>query len=191
MNHATIPQFSRTSRVSAFSLVEVVLAIGIVSFALLTVLNLFGGMMKSSVDNTQRREFAEAVDALRGSLNDVTFTGSFEDVLQWADQNKELVYVTYRASTTGAPDANGSVIVGKWMDPDAENLGSFEAARSGRWLRAKLGVSPSNPGGTDVSNYSRSLVFVQADLDSIPSPDQIGKTNFTSSTLKTTLAVRR
>lgn len=191
MKSLPLHPFRKFSQAPAFSLVEVVLAIGIVSFALLTVLNLFGGMMKSSNDNSHRREFAEAVDALRSSLTDTNFAGSFSNVLTWAGNNKELVYVTYKANDDGTPNATSETVTGKWIDPAAGSTATYDAARSGRWLRARLQVSPSNPGGTNLANYARSMVFLQADLDSLATPDQIGQTNTSSSTLKTTLAIRR
>lgn len=171
----------------AFSLIEVVLAIGIVSFALLTIIGLFGGMMKSSGDNTQHREMTEAVDALRSCLNATNFASAYD----WVKNGKEFLYLTYKTGSNGTPDPNSQTVAGIWTNADATGLDVYEPARSGRWLRAKLSVSPSNPGGTNlpaVSSYTRATLFVQADIFPVAGPGQI-VTN--ASPLQSIIAVQR
>ncbi len=175
------------TRPQAFSLIEVVLAIAIVSFALLTTLGLFGGIMKASSDNSQRREMVEAVDSLRSFLNSTNFATAYD----WVKADKQLVYVTYKSATNGNPSASSESVMAKWIDPDAESTASYEAARSGKWLRARLSVSPSNPGGTNltaVANYKKASIFVCADIDVIAAP---GQTITNSSRLQSTMAVLR
>ena len=172
----------------AFSLIEVVLAIGIVSFALLTIIGLFGGIMKTSGDNTQRREMTEAVDSLRAQLNGTNFDTAYG----WAQSGKEFLYLTYKADTNGNPSANADTVAGMWTNADAAGLDAYEPARSGHWLRAKLGISPSNPGGTNLpavsTNYTRAVLFVLADISAVATP---GQTTTNSSRLQSTLAISR
>lgn len=171
----------------AFSLIEVVLAIGVVSFALLTVIGLFGGIMKSSGDNTQRREMTEAVDSLRSYLN----ATDFPTVYNWTKTGREFLYLTYKTGSNGNPDPSSQTVVGIWTNADAAGLDTYEPARSGHWLRAKLSVSPSNPGGTnlpDSSAYPRATLFVLADIFPVAGPGQT-TTNF--SPLQSTIAVQR
>lgn len=174
--------------IKAFSLIEVVLAIGIVSFALLTIIGLFGGMMKSSGDNTQRREMTEAVDSLRSHLDATNFASAYD----WTKAGKEFLYVTYKAGSNGVPDPASQTVIGLWTNADATGLEAYEPARSGRWLRAKLSVSPSNPGGTNlpaVGAYTRASLFVLAEIFPVAAPEQQIPAN--SSRLQATLAILR
>lgn len=158
------------SRPGGFSLVEVVLAIGIVSFAMLVVIGLFGGVMKSSDENTQRRELAEAVDSLRRTFQ----TEDFDKAAGWVSGGQTLFYVTYRADDNGAPKTNGATVAAKWMPSTNPDLQSYDAARLGRWVRAKLRVSPSDPRGTNLSAppiQQRASLWALATLDSIAVPN--------------------
>lgn len=188
MNSSSASGVSRSST-RGFSLVEVVLAIGIVSFALLAVMGIFGGLMKSSDENTQRREIAEAVDSLRRELRQ----SDFETAYQWVREGKTLYYLAYHAGDSNIPDPNSPHVAGKWFEsPPVTNLALMEAARSGRWVRAQLKVSPSNPGGTNLpgisSNYSRASVLALVLLDSVSSPNQ---TATNSGQLETSLSITR
>ncbi len=152
---------------------------GIVSFGLLSIVGVYGGMLTNSRDNVDRREAGEAIDALRTVLNE---REDFATVFDWTRAgNKELVYVNYRANSTdstGSPDSNGDSVMGIWIDPSSPPSGypsSFEAAREGRWIKAKLQVSPNNlPEALSGSavDYTKSLLIVQVDLEPVPVPDQ-------------------
>ena len=172
-----------------FSLVEVVIAIGIVSFAMLTIMGLFGGVMKSSGENSDRRELAEAVDSLRAYLNE---TVGFSNSFALAQAHQEVLYLTYFAATNGVPQSGSGHVFGFWTNSAATGLDAYEQARSGRWLKAKLSISPSNPSGTNatsISAYSNApLYFVSAEIRVVPTPGQAA-TN--QGALLTTLAVRR
>jgi len=179
----------RSRKASGFSLVEVVMAIGIVSFAMLTIIGLFGGIMKSSSENSDRRELAEAVDSLRAYLNEsVGFSNSFA----LARTHGEVLYLTYFAETNGVPKSGSEHVFGFWTNSAATGLDAYEQARSGRWLRAKLSISPSNPSGTNWTTVSacsnKPLLFVNAEIRVIAAPGQAA-TN--QGALSTTLAVRR
>lgn len=154
---------------TGFSLVEVVIAIGIVSFALLVLVAVFGGVLRTSDDNADRQEIAESVNSLRGYLS----ASDFATVYGWTQSGKELLYVTYKAGPDGTPNPAASEVSSKWMAADASNITSLDAARSGRWIRARLGVSPSNPGGTSLpalASYARASLFVLAEMDYVETP---------------------
>lgn len=172
----------------AFSLVEVVIAIGIVSFTLVIIFGLFGGMMKSSEENSARREITEAVDALRQVLQNQDFSTSYS----WIAGTKDLVYVNYRAETDGTPNPSSPTVTGKWIDPAAENPDLYEEARSGHWIKARITVSPSNPGGANlpaVDAYPRAMVAALVTLDAVQSPGLPSANSLAR--LETTLAIRR
>jgi type II secretory pathway pseudopilin PulG len=198
------------TRTQAFSLVEVVISIGIVSFALLSILSFFGGMLVSSRENANRRELIEAVGTLRAYLNEVgspdsssasAFMKAFDFVTTGSPSGQELIYVTYIVDKEGNPvDFYGNAssgdllagdshrVVGKWVATNDALLPSYEKARTGRWLKAKLSRSPSNPADTVYTNTSAALFFVNVEIGVVPTPNQ-STTN--SASLNTTLAVRR
>ncbi len=188
---APLPACTRRLRHAAFSLIEVVLAIGIVSFAIITILGIFGNVLKSSDSNTERRELAEAIDSLRRTFQ----TESFNTSYGWVTGNKTLLYVTYHANDTGQPTPGAKDIIAKWMDPanPPQPLAQFDAARSGRWIRAKLRLSPSNPGGTSLpsnpDDYDRALIMAAVTLDTIATPDPNAPS--VSSLLETNLSILR
>jgi type II secretory pathway pseudopilin PulG len=150
-----------------FSLVEVVLALGIVAFAVTVIFALLGTLTSSDQENRERKELIAAVDGLHQYLQkDVPFDTAF----LWAKENTrpELIYVTYRARRdTAAPDPGSvsvrSVCFESGSPPyPIENL---EAAREGRWVKARLVFSPDlTPDGTalpaNADDFdSASLVF--------------------------------
>lgn len=164
----------------AFSLVEIVLAIGIVSFAMLTLLGLFGGMMKSAGDNSDRRALLEAVDSLRATLNTSGSTGEssaerFARIYDWVNngRSQELAYITFRADASDLPSSNGSNICSRWLT-NWSDCGSYDKARVGRWIQVTLAFSKSNnPTSTlapSASGYSPAVLVLQADFRNVPAP---------------------
>ncbi len=157
---------------AAFSLVEVVIALGIVSFGILAVIGIFGGMMRSANDNVERRALIESIDALRQHLDNIGFETAYDMVLN----QSELLYVTFKADAAGAPDKNGDRVVGKWFDVNDADISMADEARAGRWIRARLQVSPSNPGGTNLAgstaDYDGGMVAVLVGMDAVPTPTQ-------------------
>lgn len=166
------PSFPRifSTRSAGFSLVEVVVAMGIVTFALLTVIGLFGGVMTRAGDNAERRAMMEAVDALRGHF----LTQGFDATYSLARNNNELVYVAYRADDSGQPSSSGVRTLGIWLPPNAD-FASYDQARVRRWIRARLQVSPSNPAGTNLppnpANYPAAVLAVLACMEPVARPD--------------------
>ncbi len=181
----------RTGRPPGFSLIEVVLAIGIVSIVLIAIIGLFSNVLKTSDANIGRRELAEAIDSLRRTLQTTGFTNAYA----WARNTNTLLYVTYRADPAGNPATNGANAASLWIDPNnpPRPLADYDAARSGRWVRARLGVSPSNPGGTNLpqnpSDWPRALVVSSVTLDTISSTNTDDPA--ISSTLEANLTVLR
>ncbi len=172
---------TRSAGRGGFSLVEVVLAIGLVAFALLTIVGMYGGMIRGVRDNADRREMLEAANALRTELNEQV---GFETVFGWAKTNtggKELLYVTYHADTNGAPQADAKTLKSAWIDPLAPSppIADLDAARESGWLRARLKLAPSgNPGGitnlssyANASNYPHALLVLQAEIVRVADPN--------------------
>lgn len=179
----------RLRRSAAFSLVEVVIAIGVASFALVTIFGLFGGLMKTSGENIARREIVESVDALRKLLQNQDFATSYD----WITSNKELIYVSYRADSDGTPDPSSLTVVGKWIDPSVEAASAYEEARAGLWIKAKMAISPSNPGGasppSSADSYTGAMVAALVTLDAVQASDQTPSSSLAR--IEATLAIRR
>ncbi len=163
-----------------FSLIEVVLAIGIVSFGLLALLGVFGGMLGNAGQNFDRRALSESVDALRTDLNN---NFGFDEVFDWIKDGdpKDLVYLTYRndpASGSTEPATEGDRVLGKWFDDpaDASLITDYEPAREGRWLRARLSLAPQNVpatiSGSDPTDYPSALLLLKVELGAVPQPSE-------------------
>ena len=173
-------QAARLTDSRGFSLVEIVLAIGIVSFALLTLVGLFSGMMKSAGENSDRRSLLEAVDSLRATLNTSDSVGEtsserFARIYDWVNngQTQDLAYITFRADATDTPSSNGANICSKWLT-DWSSESSYDRARVGRWGQVTLAFSQSNnPTPTlapNASGYSPAVLMLQADFRNVPAP---------------------
>jgi type II secretory pathway pseudopilin PulG len=156
-----------------FSLVEVVMAVGIVSFALLAIVGLFGTVIGKAGDNAERRSMLEAVDTMRGYL----LNNDFTNVYNWAKTGtNEFVFVAYRADDNGNPNKDGKRTLGTWMPANAANTSDYELARVGSWVKARIGVSPANPSGTNLpaqaTDYTSGVLAVLVQMDSVAQPVQ-------------------
>ena len=70
--HSTIQRFN-TSTIRAFSLIEVVLAIGVVAFALVGIFSLFSGSLKTNKDGSAQQEGFEAPRILNSMFEATNF----------------------------------------------------------------------------------------------------------------------
>jgi type II secretory pathway pseudopilin PulG len=120
-----------------FSLVEVVLAVGIVTFAIIVIVSLFGSLLSRHKEVADRQEAINATGALNAYLEtEVTFPVAFS----WAKATShELAYVLHRADGGGAPSASGTNVVGKWIDAtNATASTAMDSAREGKWIKVVL-----------------------------------------------------
>jgi uncharacterized protein (TIGR02598 family) len=171
---------------AGFSLVEVVLALGIAAFAIITIIGLFGGLLDSNRYNVERREALQSVNSLRAFLNEQEEGKTFDEIYGWAQSGaeQELVYVTYRGDTvTRLPDANSREIVAGWFDagdmPTGISINDLTSAREGRWIKAKLtlltDLTPDGdalPATADAYPHAY-LVFI-AKISSVAGPEFAG-----------------
>ena len=174
---ANSPSHRRVTKPQGFSLVEVVIAVGIVAFSLLVVLSLFGGMVSQSRENIDRRDLVESVDALRAFLNDRN-SAQFDDLLSWVESGKqELVYIVYHADANGNPDPLSETTRSTWLDPSITDVAPYDQARVGSWIKAEIQEAPASlqPGETeipsDAGTFSHSYFNSQIDLAAVPVPD--------------------
>lgn len=156
----------------ALTLVEVVMALGIVSAVIIVVVGLFGALMTQRGDTSDRREATAAAEALPLFLNGET---PFATVYGWLGAGpKALVFAHFRANDSGEPDPSGNLVISRWMDADALPA-SLEAAREGRPIRAEFEIDRVlNPSGAtlDPLNDSRhSYIAAQAKIYPVPTVD--------------------
>lgn len=97
--------------INAFSLIEVVIAIGIVSFALLGIIGLFSATLKTNKDASAQQEGFEIQRMLTSKMQDTNqftptlLTNMFKTnyVFSPAHTNIFFIYNTNNSSTPGAP----------------------------------------------------------------------------------------
>lgn len=163
-----------------FSLIEVVLSVGIVAFGIVAIIGVYSGLLGRSAENSERHRTMESVDALRAFLNTES---PFPTVLEWVRDGKELLYVTHASDPTGkpVPPGSGAEVRGVWLDPDnlpsGTTLDKFESARVGRWVRARLQLASSgNPAGVtslpgDAGTYPESYFVAMVEMDTVSDPN--------------------
>lgn len=165
--------FGRAYRGHGFSLVEVVLAIGILSFALIMIVALFASLSNRRQDVSQRREAAAAIAALGTYLNEGV---SFETVYEWVQGGsaKELVYVRYQADEAENPSSSGSHVISNWFDPASADLVGYEDARQGYWMRALLtfdgNLHADSSLSASASDWPYAHLLLRAELHAVPDP---------------------
>jgi len=164
----------RSFCVKGFSLVEVVLALGIVTFALLSIVGITSHLMESAKWNFERQRILSAVDSLRGYLNEQ----DFQEVYEWAREGntlgasgdaRQLAYLVYDSDVDGTPQSEGTEVRGQWFEDMSADYSSYRLASRVPWIKASLRVAPvGNPGGLttlpDLASFDHSWICVQADF---------------------------
>jgi len=158
----------------AFSLVEVVLALGVAAFTVTISFGLISTVMTTGKDTRDRKEIAAALQSLRPNLQEIA---GFDKCYSWAlrgSPGQELVYVTYRADpATGAPETTSTAIRSVWFDPNSTDpdlgpphpLADLEAARESRWVKARLTYEAAlMPTGSPAALPSESGKFSEGHL---------------------------
>ncbi len=157
-------------------MVEVVLAVGILAFAILTILGLFGSLNQRARETTERRTAVGAMDSLANFLR---HQNDFSTVYGWpAAGPKKLAFLIYRADDNGNPVASGETQVrARWMELPVIDKANLEAAREGRWIVAELTLSPTlNPIApaslpASAGAYDKASLVFDIDLFIVPDPD--------------------
>ena len=188
---------THSGRVSGFSLVEVVLAVGIVAFALLSVFSLFSVSIQTNAATVDQVEALSAVKALPAFLQSVKDSNTppnqgFAPVYAWvANVNNPspaasssgaagapLLYAFNNPTTAGAatPGATGqpgqSVVLAVPVPVDSAvqaSVGQAAAARQGRLYGIYLSISPNFPIGNTV--YPTAATLAQYNAGPSPTPN--------------------
>lgn len=164
---------STTRTSSGFTLVEVVLAIGLLSFVAIVILGLFSQLYRSGDYINEMRAAVGASNSLRSYLQEeMTFT----KVYDWAKLGSvELVYASFLANEAEDPEANPEMqVLGKWYSSWASEKAAVEGAQQGRWLKAILKPHPTLNPVTPLpvlALYSHTYIVFEVDFHVVPDPD--------------------
>lgn len=138
-----------TSRAQGFSLIEIVLAVGIVSIALLAIFGLFGTALRSNAETLSQHEFMGVTRSFGDYLSSTNGGAGFTNVFNWVKAPESAPGIYAFAMS------NGSFTNGLETDP------VFLAAasqRPGRLFRLTLSLSPNMPirssAGNEISRPS-------------------------------------
>lgn len=173
-------------RTKGFSLVEVVLALGIVAFCLLVLFSLLGNSLKTSSDTLGETEALNARETVNEYLRARWGGGNFTDA--YDDLKAGTLGDAYVFALTNALGVAESRVYAAG-DPD---LSADAGKRSGRLLRATFKVSPNfqilgadkNLGNFTAADlpasaaaYSNAALGVAVDIYDVPG---VGSANFTN-----------
>ncbi len=160
-----------------FSLVEVVLAIGILSFVVAIIVALFSQLYRSGDQINAMRSAVGAASSLKDYLQNEE---DFETVYEWAaDSDVDLVYASFLADEEGDPTlASNAQVLGNWYSTWDDVKTDIEGPKQGRWLKARLRRhSTLNPGDEAslpaLSAYPYSYLVFDVDLYSVEDPDLV------------------
>jgi len=204
---------NRANRSAGFSLVEVTLALGIVTFALVVLLGTLATALDTEGAVTERRGGIQAIDALLQYLNDDDAfdpADRFEEIYSWAQASsgdeQVLAYVTYRydpdAPDPDAPVASGESVRSIWLD-DFSNYSNYEDAREGEWVLVRLsladgptddGPNPVDPGSLPATAdlYEHAYLVFRAEVFEVAVPQaSVVQNALTEPVMFTTTVVAR
>jgi len=155
-----------------FSLVEVVITVGIVSFALVVIVGLFGTLLSRQGEVKERNELVAAIGALNTYIDqEISFEKVYSEI---AEGTLQLDFAQYRVDDDGLPSRGGTRLNSQWFAPDAPIPSAVEAAREGRLIKARIRLdtdrNPVNPLTGNADSYSEAMLALVAQL--YPVPDQ-------------------
>ena len=143
---------------AGFSLIEVVLSVGIVSCALLAIFGMFSVSLKTSADTISQHEVLGLTRSLNDFLRSTNPAAGFSNVSNWIGNDPGI----YCFVAT-----NGTITNGLGTD---SGFVSGTSSRSGRLFRAILSLSPNAPGITNLADLaSNAIIPLQVRFYSVPS----------------------
>ncbi len=119
-----------------FSLVEIVLAVGIISIALLAIFGLFGTSLRSNAETLSQHEFMGVTQSFGDYLHATNGGTGFGNVFNWVKSPGSAPEIYSFAMT------NGSFTNGLVTDPA---FLTAMAQRPGRLFRMTIALSPNMP----------------------------------------------
>lgn len=121
---------------AGFSLIEIVLAVGIVSIALLAIFGLFGTALRSNAETLSQHEIMGVTRSFGDYLQATNGGAGFTNVFSWVKAPGSAPEI-YSFATTNGSFTNG-------LGTDSTFLAAA-SGRSGRLYRLALALSPNMP----------------------------------------------
>ncbi len=138
----------------AFSLVEVVIAVGIVAFSLLAVFAMFGSSLRSVSETVTQHEapiITRSLGEFLSSTNPAYGVG-YTIVSNWVANNSDPQLFALVLS-------NGTVTNGFGTNDNFKNLANSLTNRSGRLYRIVPTLSTNVPGITNAANLASNIII--------------------------------
>lgn len=163
-------------RSRAFSLIEVVIAISIISFAIVAIFGVVGSVTGQFADVRTKRAFSGAIGCLSEYFNNPQ---NLNSVLDWAQGSGTTVFIaSYRADSDGAPSLDGKSMRIECRPADGwtadSNFSAFEAARQGPWVGASIRLDTNLTTAATIpatlSKFTNGCLVFQARLSRSPGP---------------------
>jgi len=155
----------RFQSLSGFSLVEVVLAIGILTFALIAIFGLFGSSLRSKAETLSQQEVLALTRSFAGMLGNPEFSGGFTNVYAWVRQTNTMPEILAFLNTQGTFRLGQATDAAFLQEAETRNGRLFRIVPSlspnmplqqanGSWIpRPKAADLPANP--AEFTNHSR------------------------------------
>jgi prepilin-type N-terminal cleavage/methylation domain-containing protein len=165
----------RTPQRRGFSLVEVVMAVGIIASALLIIVALFGTLIKGQREAIEDKIVVDSLGAFNSFIESEV---SFDDAFQWATGEGRLLYAQYLSDSQGESSAAGRNHRAKWMKENDTAVSQISSAEVRRWIVAvlkwdeKLNPAAAAELPADADNYRETSMIFSADFYVLSSPDQ-------------------
>jgi prepilin-type N-terminal cleavage/methylation domain-containing protein len=141
---------------AGFSLIEIVLAVGIVSVALVAIFGMFSVSLKSSSETISQHEVLGATRAFNDFLRTTNSAQGFLNVSNWLTNDPGLFCYT----TTNGAYTNGT----------SNTITDTINTRSGKLYRMVLGLSSNAPGISSVADIAtNAFIPLQVKVYSVPS----------------------
>ena len=149
-----VQAFSRQS--AAFSLIEVVLAVGISTFALVAIFGMFSVSLKSSAETISQHEVTGMTRSFGDFLRSTNPASGFSNVSNWISSDPGL----FCFATTNGAYTNGL----------SNSIADSIASRSGKLYRMVIGLSSNAPGITGLADIAtNAFIPLQVKVYMVPS----------------------
>ena len=141
---------------AAFSLIEVVLAVGIATFAMVAIFGMFSVSLKSSAETISQHEVAGMTRSFGDFLRSTNPASGFSNVSNWIGADPGLFCF---AATNGA-----------YTNGLSNSISDSITNRSGKLYRMIIGLSSNAPGITSMADIStNAFIPLQVKVYMVPS----------------------
>ena len=143
------------SHAAAFSLIEVVLAVGIVSFALVAIFGMFSVSLRSSSETISQHEVTGMTRSFNDFLRSTNPASGFSNVSAWLASDPGI----FCCATTNGAYTNGL------SNAITDSLGT----RSGKLYRMVVSLSSNAPGISSIADAAtNAMIPIQVKVYAVP-----------------------